>query len=625
MAIYGSTRKLNSFLFSCPKGGDTINKKQIEVEKAKLAEEQKVFDALKKYYGQAANDAAKKIKLHNGKITVLLNDWDNLDEQQKSILQSKIYQRDFQLSLKKQLDEILDNLNTKQYKTVEEYLKDSYEMGFLGTMYDIHGQGIPLVLPIDQKAAVKAAKLDSKISKKLYGSYVTELKKRIQAEVSRGVASNISFKDIARNLNMQAGIGLNKAMRIARTEGHGVQIQAANDAQHKAKAAGADVVKQWDAALDGKTRDSHRQVDGQIRELDEKFSNGMMFPSDPSGAASEVINCRCTLLQRATWALDEDELETLKERAAAHGLDKTEQFDDFKKKYLKAAEEIETTTAVAEIVKPANISVEELNQESTGTLAKLYEKHRLKNGLTSVPYDELGNSADAVVNANYGKMSVESASAFNNTIKTLASEYDTPLQKVRTMNKNEFMFHGNSFAFVKHDYTVDSAELIINPAKCADITKLTDRIKELSEYGYCVRIADDAAEKYIITHEFAHTLLNMEQPLNKKTNWLNADYDKIKKARKEIQAVYDEYMEHVKVLTEKQKEAELAALLNSDEVAWKEAEKRVKELDAVKISDYSLESVDEFLAEAFTNEKIGTVPNEYSKRTVDILDKYFKG
>lgn len=360
-----------------------MNKKQIEVEKAKLAEEQKVLDALKKYYGQAANDATNKIKLHSGKITVLLNDWDNLDDQQKSILQSQIYQRDYQLSLKKQLDEILDNLNTKQYKTVEEYLKDSYETGFVGTMYDIHGQGIPLVLPIDQKAAVKAAKLDSKVSKKLYGSYVTELKKRIQAEVSRGVASNLTFKDIARNLNMQAGIGFNKAMRIARTEGHGVQIQAANDAQHKAKASGADVVKQWDAALDGKTRDSHRMVDGQIRELDEKFSNGMMYPSDPAGGAAEVINCRCALLQRARWALDDEELEVLKERAKYFGLDKTSDFEDFKNKYTEAAKVV----AEAEPVKNKKeyLTEKKLKEKLTDAdneLADLYNQFEDEVGIT---------------------------------------------------------------------------------------------------------------------------------------------------------------------------------------------------------------------------------------------------
>lgn len=64
------------------------------------------------------------------------------------------------------------------------------------------------------------------------------------------------------------------------------------------------MVKQWDTVLDGKTRDSHRRVDGEIRELDEKFSNSLMFPGDPSGDAGEVINCRCTSNTRARWALN---------------------------------------------------------------------------------------------------------------------------------------------------------------------------------------------------------------------------------------------------------------------------------------------------------------------------------
>lgn len=317
-----------------------MNKKQIEVEKAKLAEEKKVLDALKKQYMQAADDVAKKISFHTGKIDALLSDLDNLDEVEKSILQSQIYQRKYQQSLQKQIGDIIDNMNANQYQTVEAYLKGCYETGFLGSLYDIHGQGIPIITPINQKAMVKAVTLDSKVSKKLYGSYVDELKKRIQAEVSRGVATNTQYSVIARNLNMQAGIGFNKAMRIARTEGHGVQVQAAVDVQYKAKEAGADIVKQWDSTLDGRTRESHRRVDGEIRELDEKFSNGMMFPSDSAGGAAEVVNCRCALLQRAKWALDEDELQTLKDRAAFYGLDKTESFQDFQKKYLKAAKQV---------------------------------------------------------------------------------------------------------------------------------------------------------------------------------------------------------------------------------------------------------------------------------------------
>lgn len=40
--------------------------------------------------------------------------------------------------------------------------------------------------------------------------------------------------------------------------------------------------------------------------------------------------------------MDEEELETLKERAAFYGLDKSKNFEDFQKKYLKAAEEVNT-------------------------------------------------------------------------------------------------------------------------------------------------------------------------------------------------------------------------------------------------------------------------------------------
>lgn len=142
-----------------------------------------------------------------------------------------------------------------------------------------------------------------------------------------------------RNINNVSQSGLNNAKRIARTEGHRIQQTSTRDAQLAAKARGADVVKQWDAALDGRTRDSHRHVDGEIRELDEKFSNGLMFPGDPSGPAAEVINCRCTSDTRARWALDESELEILKERAEYFGLDKTEQFEEFKEKYLQSANE----------------------------------------------------------------------------------------------------------------------------------------------------------------------------------------------------------------------------------------------------------------------------------------------
>ena len=58
-----------------------------------------------------------------------------------------------------------------------------------------------------------------------------------------------------------------------------------------------------------------------------------MYPNN-LGIPSLDINYRCAVLQRARWALDQDELETLKEQAKYYGLNKSRDFEDFKKKHL---------------------------------------------------------------------------------------------------------------------------------------------------------------------------------------------------------------------------------------------------------------------------------------------------
>ena len=97
-------------------------------------------------------------------------------------------------------------------------------------------------------------------------------------------------------------------------------------------------MKQWDASLDGATRKIHRDLDGQIREIDEPFEmrgKKAMYPGRFNDPKMDC-NCRCVALTRARSALDEKELDTLRKRAEFFGLDKTEDFEDFKRKYLKA-------------------------------------------------------------------------------------------------------------------------------------------------------------------------------------------------------------------------------------------------------------------------------------------------
>lgn len=58
--------------------------------------------------------------------------------------------------------------------------------------------------------------------------------------------------------------------------------------------------KQWQTIIDGKERDSHAEINGEILEIGEPFilAGGlMMFPTDDSMGASdeEIVGCRCSL------------------------------------------------------------------------------------------------------------------------------------------------------------------------------------------------------------------------------------------------------------------------------------------------------------------------------------------
>ena len=307
-----------------------MNKREKEVFLAQLDTEEAVLKELEKQYQKALADI-------NRKIMILQSD---------ELTQSRIYRLEYQKALKGQVEAILDKLHGDEYSTLQQYLHDSYTDAFIGAVYDMHGQGVPLIMPIDQAAAVKAIQTDSKINEGLYealGVDTKKLKKTISNEITRGIAGGMSNNEIARNITFATKAPLSRAKTIARTESHRITQASTYNAQKSAKAKGADVVKQWDSTMDGDTRPTHRKLDGQIRELDEPFEmdgKSAMYPCD-FGDPAEDCNCRCVSLQRAKWALDEDELETLKERAKFFGLNKTEDFNDFKKKYLKAMKTLE--------------------------------------------------------------------------------------------------------------------------------------------------------------------------------------------------------------------------------------------------------------------------------------------
>jgi hypothetical protein len=87
----------------------------------------------------------------------------------------------------------------------------------------------------------------------------------------------------------------NRSFVIARTEigaaANYAGLAAARDTSLRMR-------KEWNTNVDGRERDTHRAVDGQVVNLDDDFQVGgeaLGFPGDPRGSAENVIQCRCFL------------------------------------------------------------------------------------------------------------------------------------------------------------------------------------------------------------------------------------------------------------------------------------------------------------------------------------------
>lgn len=315
-----------------------MNQRQKKVQQQHLNNEADVIKALKKTY----SDSLKQI---NEKI-------ENLMARSDADTPAVVYQVEYQKALKSQISGILDTMNAEQFTTVSDYLQTCYEDGYIGTFYDLQGQGVPLCIPINQEEIVQAVQLDSKISGGMYESFgedTKKLKRTITSEVSRGVSTGMSYQQVAKQIELKMigtkykpGGAYAHALTVARTEGHRIQCQSAMNACTKAKEKGADVVKQWDSTLDGNTRESHRAVDGEVRELEDKFSNGLMYPGDSSGPASEVCNCRCALLQRARWAVENNFTKMNNENGEIIDFSGVEDYEEFKKNFWEQTNAITT-------------------------------------------------------------------------------------------------------------------------------------------------------------------------------------------------------------------------------------------------------------------------------------------
>lgn len=445
--------------------------------------------------------------------------------------------------------------------------------------------------------------------------------KNIQSTMIQGILQGESINHLAQRMARDVGATNYKdCVKHARTMTTATQNAGRVDGFKRAEKMGIDMEQEWVAILDGRTRHEHRQLDGQRRPVGEPFEvDGykLRYPADPEAPYYLIMNCRCTLIGQLKGF--ERDTKEYRQDPDLDGMS-YEEWKNAKTPKKQKAPAASKTTATE------HKTTQDVSKETKQLLGDAYENHRIQNNLLSTPIEELPENS--VIDASYKNLSNETAEQFNKTLGTLIGEYDTPLTTVRSMTKEEAFVHHTAFATVYHDYETDTATMLINPVKCKDSEALIKRVQELSEYGYMVKIPAEKAGEYIATHEFAHTILNVGETLNDKRNWVGADYDKIRAARKEIEGVYEEYVKEVGKLKKKADDLEIISLnaktLEEMEETGNIAIKAYDELNAIKLSDYSLTNADEFIAESFANERIGVQSNPYARQVMQIIDNYFK-
>jgi hypothetical protein len=117
--------------------------------------------------------------------------------------------------------------------------------------------------------------------------------------VLQGIIQGESINEIAARIGRTTGERTENAMkRNALTAYTGAQNAGRIEGMKQAQQMGIDVKKRWIATMDSRTRDAHRDLDGQVQDVDKPFKSSLgdiMYPGDPKAKPGNVYNCHCAV------------------------------------------------------------------------------------------------------------------------------------------------------------------------------------------------------------------------------------------------------------------------------------------------------------------------------------------
>lgn len=126
-------------------------------------------------------------------------------------------------------------------------------------------------------------------------------KGNINRQISQGIIQGESLDKIAQRLANVTGTNKKAMMTNARTMMTGAQNAGRQESYQRAQKMGIKLQKEWLATLDGHTRATHAELDGQAVDVDKPFKVGgytIAYPGDPHARPELVYGCRCTTVAK---------------------------------------------------------------------------------------------------------------------------------------------------------------------------------------------------------------------------------------------------------------------------------------------------------------------------------------
>lgn len=264
---------------------------QAEIEKLLIASEKNVSKELQQLYKELSDEITQEV--------IQLQKEIEADDKFSKKLQKERLE-----AIRNQIATKIEQRNNDQKHSIWSFLRFQGDTAFNALFYEFEmSENIPLAFSMltdkQLNVIINTPVASRKLSTRLKGN-ATKMKKNLNSILARGFGKGLSTQKMARQIAEIGGATYKRSMNIARTEAGRVTGITTQQSQEKAAEAGVELEKQWVSTLDGNTRHSHQELDGQLREVDDYFEINGKKALQPHmfGRPEEDINCRCRSISK---------------------------------------------------------------------------------------------------------------------------------------------------------------------------------------------------------------------------------------------------------------------------------------------------------------------------------------